>query len=79
MEIAGSEVWAVNGIADQKVHEDEEMKNEVTAWLCAQAAEFYDIGIQNLIPRLKKCLDIGGDYVKKLLKVCVKSFFTQFC
>jgi hypothetical protein len=44
-------------------------------WLCAQAAEFYDIGIENLVPRLNKCLDKGGDYVKKWLKVCVKSFF----
>jgi hypothetical protein len=31
----------------------------------AQAAEFYDIGIQNLVPRLNKCLDKGGDYVEK--------------
>jgi hypothetical protein len=66
-------------MAGQKFHEDEEVKNEVTAWLRAQAAEFYDIGIQNLVPRLNKCLDKGGDYVEKYLKVCVKSFFTQFC
>jgi elongation factor P hydroxylase len=64
MEIAGSEVWSVRGMAGQKFHEDEEVKNEATAWLCAQAAEFYDIGIQNLVPRLK-CRDKGGDYVEK--------------
>jgi hypothetical protein len=52
-------------LARQKFHEDEEVKNEVTAWLCAQAAEFYDIGIQNPVPRLNKCLDEGGDYVRK--------------
>jgi hypothetical protein len=52
-------------MAGQKFHEDEEVKNEVTAWLRAQAAEFCDIGIQNLIPRLNKCLDRGGDYVEK--------------
>jgi hypothetical protein len=52
-------------MAGQKFHEDEEVKNEVTAWLCAQAAEFCDIGIQNLVPRLNKCLDKGGDYVEK--------------
>jgi hypothetical protein len=33
--------------------------------LRAQAAEFYDIGIQNFVPRLNKCLDKGGDYVEK--------------
>jgi hypothetical protein len=41
------------------------VKNEVTARLRALAAELYDIGIQNLVPRLKKCLDKGGDYVEK--------------
>jgi hypothetical protein len=65
MEIAGSEVWSVSGMAGQKFHEDEEVKNEVTVWLRAQAAEFYDIGIQKLVPRLNKCLDKGGDYVEK--------------
>ena len=52
-------------MAGQKFHEDEDVKNEVTAWLRAKAAEFYDIGKQNLLPRLNKCLDKGGDYVKK--------------
>jgi len=41
------------------------MKNEVTTRLRAQAAKFYDIGIQKLVPRLNKCLDKGGDYVEK--------------
>ena len=78
MEIAGSKVWSVRGMASQKFLEDEEVKNEVTAWLRAQAAEFYDIGIQNLVPRLNKCFDKDDD-VEKYLKVCVKSFSTQFC
>jgi histone-lysine N-methyltransferase SETMAR len=52
-------------LAGQKFHEDEEVKNEVTAWLRAQVAEFYDIVIPNLVPRLTKCLDRGGDYVEK--------------
>jgi hypothetical protein len=52
-------------LAGQKFHEEEEVKNEVTTWLCAQAAEFCDIGIQKLVHRLNKCLDKGGDYVEK--------------
>jgi hypothetical protein len=79
MEIAGSKVWSVRGMASPKFLKDEEVKNEVTAWLRAQAAEFYDIRIQNLVPRLNKCFDKDGDYVEKYLKVCVKSFSTQFC
>jgi hypothetical protein len=42
-----------------------EVKNKVTAWLRALAAELYDIGIQNLVSRLNKCRDKGGDYVEK--------------
>jgi hypothetical protein len=52
-------------LAGQKFHEDKEVKNEVTMSLRAQAAEFYDIRIQKLVPRLNKCLDKGGDYVEK--------------
>jgi hypothetical protein len=33
------------------------------------------MGIQKLVPRLNKCLDKGGDYVEKWLKVCVKRVF----
>jgi histone-lysine N-methyltransferase SETMAR len=52
-------------LAGQKFHKDEEVKNEVTTWLRAQAAEFYNIGIQKLVPRLNKCVDKGGDYVEE--------------
>ena len=51
-------------LASQKFHEDEEVKNEDATWLLARAAELCDIGIQNLVPRLNKCLDKGGDYVE---------------
>jgi len=30
-----------------------------------QAADFYDSGIQKLVPRLNKCLDNAGDCVEK--------------
>jgi hypothetical protein len=60
-------------LAGQKFHVAEEvknevntwLKNEVNTWLRAQAAEFYDIRIQKLLPRLNKCLDKGVDYVEK--------------
>jgi hypothetical protein len=34
-------------------------------WFNGQAADFYDLGIQKLVPRLNKFLDNGGDYVEK--------------
>jgi hypothetical protein len=52
-------------LASQKFQEDEELKNEVIMWLCVQAAEFCDMGIQQLVPRVNKCLDKGGDCVEK--------------
>jgi hypothetical protein len=38
---------------------------EVMTWFKGQAADFYDSGIQKLVPRLNKCLDNVGDYVEK--------------
>jgi hypothetical protein len=34
-------------------------------WFREQAADFYDSGIQKLVPRLNKYLDFAGDYVEK--------------
>jgi len=48
----------------KKLHADEEVKNEDTTWLRTQVAECYDNGIQNLVPRLNKCLDKGVDFEK---------------
>ena len=59
-------------------HEGEEVTNEDNGWLRAQAAEFCDIGIQNLVPRQNRCLDKDGSYVEKQLKLCFKIFFTRF-
>ena len=37
----------------------------VTQWLQSQAADFYDTGIQKLVPRYGKCLNSGSQYVEK--------------
>ena len=44
---------------------DDEVQEEVMTWFKQQAANFYDSGIQKLVPRLNKCLDNPGDYVEK--------------
>jgi hypothetical protein len=41
-----------------------ELMEGVKMWLSLQVADFFDTGIQNLIPRYK-CLNSGGDYVEK--------------
>ena len=48
-----------------KPSNDDEEQEEVMMWFKVQAADFYDSGIQKLVPRLKKCLDNAGDYVEK--------------
>jgi hypothetical protein len=44
---------------------DDEVQEDVMTWFKGQVADFYDGGIQKLVPRLNKCLDNAGDYVKK--------------
>jgi hypothetical protein len=41
------------------------VQEEVMTWVKGQAADFYDSGIQKLVPRLNKCLENAGDYVEK--------------
>ncbi|KAJ4434307.1 hypothetical protein ANN_22861 [Periplaneta americana] len=51
----------------QHFHSDREVQTTVTHWFRSQAAEFYDTGIQKLIPRYDKCLNSGGEYIGKQL------------
>ena len=52
-------------LAGKKLDDDDELQEEVMTWFKGQAADFYDSGIQKLVPRLNKCLDNAGDYVEK--------------
>jgi hypothetical protein len=44
---------------------DDGVQEEVMSWFRGQAADFYDLTIQKLVPRLDRCLDSAGDYVEK--------------
>ena len=48
-----------------KKFDDDEVQEEVMTWFKGQGADFYDLGIQKLVPRLYKCLDNAGDYLEK--------------
>jgi hypothetical protein len=52
-------------LAGEKFDDDDEVQEEVVTWFKGQAANFYDSGIQKLVPRLNKCLDNAGDCVEK--------------
>jgi hypothetical protein len=49
----------------KKFDDDDEVREEVMTWFKGQAADFYDSGIQKLVPRLNKFLDNAGDCVEK--------------
>ena len=51
--------------AGKKFDDADEVQEEVMTWFKGQAADFYDSGIQKLVPRLTKCLDNADDYVEK--------------
>ena len=52
-------------LAGKNSNDDDEVQEEVMTWFKGQAANFYDSGIQKLVPRLNKCLDNAGNYVEK--------------
>ena len=52
-------------VAGKKLDNNDEVQEEVMTWFKGQAADFYDSGIQTLVPRLNKCLDNADDYVEK--------------
>ena len=52
-------------LAGKKFDDDDEVQEEVMTRFKGQAADFYDSGIQKLVPRLNKCFDNAGDYVEK--------------
>ena len=54
------------------------MQEEVMTWFKRQAADFYDSGIQKLVPRLNKCLDNAGNCVEN--KITYRQFIQcRFC
>jgi len=52
-------------LAGKKFDDDDEVQAEVMTWFKGLTADFYDLAIQKLVPRLNKCLDNAGDYVEK--------------
>jgi hypothetical protein len=51
----------------------------VKTWLSSQAADFFDTGIQKLIPLYDKYLSSGGDYVEKSLKYVRIFIYNNIC
>jgi histone-lysine N-methyltransferase SETMAR len=52
-------------LAGPKFSSDDDVKTAVMRWLKLQGTEFYVAGIDKLVPRMDKCLSLGGDCVEK--------------
>jgi hypothetical protein len=52
-------------LGGRRFKSDEEVKDAFKEWLKGLAAEVYDEGIQKLVTRYDKCLNVGSDYVEK--------------
>jgi histone-lysine N-methyltransferase SETMAR len=50
-------------LGGRRFKSDEEVNDVVKEWLNGLAAEVYDEGIQKLVTRYDKCLNVGGGYV----------------
>jgi histone-lysine N-methyltransferase SETMAR len=54
-------VW----LATQRFHTNEEPMDGVNNWLRNSAAPFFDEGLQKLVSRYNKCLNVDGNFVQK--------------
>ena len=54
-------VW----LATQRFHTNEGLMDGVNNWLHNLAAPFLDEGLQKLVSRCNKCLNVDGSYVEK--------------
>jgi hypothetical protein len=64
--VTGDETWGFHLTPESKHHSLQwRHTKEVMTCFKGQAAGFHDSGTQKLVPRLNKCLENAGDYVKK--------------
>jgi len=54
-------VW----LATHRFHTNEDLMDGVNIWLQNLATPFFDEGLQKLMSRYDKCLNVDGNYVEK--------------
>jgi hypothetical protein len=52
-------------LGGRRFKSNEEVKDAIKEWLNGLAKEVYEEGIQKLVTRYDKCLNVGGNYVEK--------------
>jgi len=61
-------------LAGKKFDDDDEVEEEVMTWFKGLAEDFYDSGIQKLVPRLNKFWTMPATVLK--IKLCTGNSFT---
>jgi hypothetical protein len=54
-------------MGSQLFNNNEKLIEGVNLWLSSHVADFFDTGIQKLIPQYDTCLNSSGNYIEKLL------------
>jgi hypothetical protein len=54
----------------ERFSSNDEVETIVQNWVKTLVADFFGEGTQKFVPQYDKCLNLGGDYVEKLLKAC---------
>jgi hypothetical protein len=52
-------------LSGERFPDDDAVERAVRAWFRQQPKEFYSAGLQGLVKRWDKCLNLCGDYVEK--------------
>lgn len=52
-------------LGGKKFSDQDELENTVNTWFKKMGADFYSQGIEKLVSRMDKCLNLNGDYVEK--------------
>jgi hypothetical protein len=57
--------WAITSFLQDGFNNNEEFMEGVKTWLSSMATDFFDTGVQKLVPQYNKCLNSSCDYVEK--------------
>ena len=69
-------------LASQRFETDDELQTGVNEWFKTLAADFFDTGIKNRVPRYQKCVEVNGTMLRNNVNVwftfgCNKSFLSM--
>jgi hypothetical protein len=52
-------------LVDKRSADDKDIETEQQKWLRQQSKDFYAAGLDTLVKRWDKCINVGGGYSKK--------------